>query len=117
MMANLIKIIILLFAFVNIFTFVDNGNAECVVCFIIMVGYIIYDLRQSYIRFMYGECTDIHSRRKHKNNNIEWDCWVEWDEWYGDYYINSLMLKQKLVEYEAYKEALTKNAYTKGSLK
>lgn len=89
MMANLIKIIILFFAFVNIFTFVDNGNAECVVCCIIMVGYIIYDLRQSYIRFMYGECTDIHSRRKHKNNNIEWDCWDEWDEWYGDYYNNS----------------------------
>ena len=35
----------------------------------------------------------------------------------GDYYINSLILKQKLVEYEAYKEALAKNAYTKGSLK
>lgn len=81
-MVNLIKIIILLFAFASIFTFANNGNAQCVICCIIMVGYIIYDLRQSYIRFIYGECTDIHSRSKDKNNNSEWD---GWDEWFGDY--------------------------------
>lgn len=86
MMTNLIKIIILFFAFANIFTFLDNCNAECAVCCIVMVGYIIYDLRKSYIRFMYGACTDIHSSRKRKNNYNEWDCW---DEWYGDYYNNS----------------------------
>ena len=81
-MVNLIKIIILLFAFASIFTFANNGNAQCVICCIIMVGYIIYDLRQSYIRFVYGECKDIHSRSKYKNNDSEWD---GWDEWFGDY--------------------------------
>lgn len=90
-MVNLIKIIILLFAFASIFTFANNGNAQCVICCIIMVGYIIYDLRQSYIRFMYGECTDINSRSKHKNNDSEWD---GWDEWFGDYN-NSLYVPNK----------------------
>ena len=91
MMVNLIKIIILLFAFASIFTFANNGNAQCVICCIIMVGYIIYDLRQSYIRFMYGECTDINSRSKYKNNDSEWD---GWDEWFGDYN-NSLYATNK----------------------
>ena len=90
-MVNLIKIIILLFAFASIFTFANNGNAQCVICCIIMVGYIIYDLRQSYIRFIYGECTDIHSRRKYKNTDSEWD---GWDEWFGDY-SNSLYVPNK----------------------
>ena len=90
-MVNLIKIIILLFAFASIFTFANNGNAQCVICCIIMVGYIIYDLRQSYIRFIYGECTDIHSRRKYKNTDSEWD---GWDEWFGDY-SNSLYVTNK----------------------
>lgn len=91
MMVNLIKIIILLFAFASIFTFANNGNAQCVICCIIMVGYIIYDLRQSYIRFVYGECKDIHSRSKYKNNDSEWD---GWDEWFGDYN-NSLYVPNK----------------------
>ena len=91
MMVNLIKIIILLFAFASIFTFANNGNAQCVICCIIMVGYIIYDLRQSYIRFVYGECKDIHSRSKYKNNDSEWD---GWDEWSGDYN-NSLYVPNK----------------------
>ena len=90
-MVNLIKIIILLFAFANIFTFANNGNAQCVICCIIMVVYIIYDLRQSYIRFVYGECTDIHSRSKYKNNDSEWD---GWDEWFGDFN-NSLYVPNK----------------------
>lgn len=90
-MVNLIKIIILLFAFASIFTFANNGNAQCVICCIIMVGYIIYDLRQSYIRFVYGECKDIHSRSKYKNNDSEWD---GWDEWFGDYN-NSLYVPNK----------------------
>lgn len=90
-MVNLIKIIILLFAFASIFTFANNGNAQCVICCIIMVGYIIYDLRQSYIRFVYGECKDIHSRSKYKNNDSEWD---GWDEWFGDYN-NSLYIPNK----------------------
>lgn len=90
-MVNLIKIIILLFAFASIFTFANNGNAQCVICCIIMVGYIIYDLRQSYIRFVYGECKDIHSRSKYKNNDSEWD---GWDEWFGDY-SNSLYATNK----------------------
>ena len=66
-MANLIKIIILLFAFVNIFTFIDNGNAECVVCCIIMVGYIIYDLQD---RYQTKNENKVKVSKKEKKNKI-----------------------------------------------
>ena len=105
MMVNLIKIIILLFAFASIFTFANNGNAQCVICCIIMVGYIIYDLRQSYIRFMYGECTDINSRSKYKNNDSEWDCW---DEWFGDYNNSLYAINNTYQKTESNRESIKK---------
>ena len=105
MMVNLIKIIILLFAFASIFTFANNGNAQCVICCIIMVGYIIYDLRQSYIRFIYGECTDIHSRSKDKNNNSEWD---GWDEWFGDYNNSLYAINNTYQKTESNRESIKK---------
>lgn len=105
MMVNLIKIIILLFAFASIFTFANNGNAQCVICCIIMVGYIIYDLRQSYIRFMYGECTDINSRSKYKNNDIEWD---GWDEWFGDYNNSLYAINNTYQKTESNRESIKK---------
>ena len=104
-MVNLIKIIILLFAFASIFTFANNGNAQCVICCIIMVGYIIYDLRQSYIRFIYGECTDIHSRSKDKNNNSEWD---GWDEWFGDYNNSLYAINNTYQKTESNRESIKK---------
>lgn len=107
-METLIKIIILLFAFVNIFTFANNGNAECVVCCIIMVCYIIYDLRKSYIRFIYGECTNIHSRRRHKNNVSKW---IRLNGWYVDYdYYNdsSYVPNNTYQKTETYRESLKK---------
>lgn len=105
MMVNLIKIIILLFAFASIFTFANNGNAQCVICCIIMVGYIIYDLRQSYIRFMYGECTDINSRSKYKNNDSEWDgC----DEWFGDYNNSLYAINNTYQKTESNRESIKK---------
>ena len=104
-MANLIKIIILLFAFASIFTFANNGNAQCVICCIIMVGYIIYDLRQSYIRFMYGECTDINSRSKYKNNDSEWD---GWDEWFGDYNNSLYAINNTYQKTESNRESIKK---------
>lgn len=104
-MVNLIKIIILLFAFASIFTFANNGNAQCVICCIIMVGYIIYDLRQSYIRFMYGECTDINSRSKYKNNNSEWD---GWDEWFGDYNNSLYAINNTYQKTESNRESIKK---------
>lgn len=105
MMVNLIKIIILLFAFASIFTFANNGNAQCVICCIIMVGYIIYDLRQSYIRFMYGECTDINSRSKYKNNDSEWD---GWDEWFGDYNNSLYAINNTYQKTESNRESIKK---------
>lgn len=105
MMVNLIKIIILLFAFASIFTFANNGNAQCVICCIIMVGYIIYDLRQSYIRFIYGECTDIHSRSNDKNNNSEWD---GWDEWFGDYNNSLYAINNTYQKTESNRESIKK---------
>lgn len=104
-MVNLIKIIILLFAFASIFTFANNGNAQCVICCIIMVGYIIYDLRQSYIRFMYGECTDINSRSKYKNNDSEWD---GWDEWFGDYNNSLYAINNTYQKTESNRESIKK---------
>ena len=104
-MVNLIKIIILLFAFASIFTFANNGNAQCVICCIIMVGYIIYDLRQSYIRFIYGECTDIHSRSKDKNNNSELD---GWDEWFGDYNNSLYAINNTYQKTESNRESIKK---------
>lgn len=105
MMVNLIKIIILLFAFASIFTFANNGNAQCVICCIIMVGYIIYDLRQSYIRFMYGECTDINSRSKYKKNDSEWD---GWDEWFGDYNNSLYAINNTYQKTESNRESIKK---------
>lgn len=104
-MVNLIKIIILLFAFASIFTFANNGNAQCVICCIIMVGYIIYDLRQSYIRFVYGECKDIHSRSKYKNNDSEWD---GWDEWFGDYNNSLYAINNTYQKTESNRESIKK---------
>lgn len=104
-MVNLIKIIILLFAFASIFTFANNGNAQCVICCIIMVGYIIYDLRQSYIRFMYGECTDINSRSKYKNNDSEWD---GWDEWFGNYNNSLYAINNTYQKTESNRESIKK---------
>lgn len=104
-MVNLIKIIILLFAFASIFTFANNGNAQCVICCIIMVGYIIYDLRQSYIRFMYGECTDINYRSKYKNNDSEWD---GWDEWFGDYNNSLYAINNTYQKTESNRESIKK---------
>ena len=104
-MVNLIKIIILLFAFASIFTFANNGNAQCVICCIIMVVYIIYDLRQSYIRFMYGECTDINSRSKYKNNDSEWD---GWDEWFGDYNNSLYAINNTYQKTESNRESIKK---------